>query len=367
LLIAGEQRGLSHPAPTGEQIGQQSRLRPHWLREGSQPSPEVCVPSRHRPSMQRHDGGNKQLAPHGIVGGTVSVLARHMPQQAASGWNAQSVSVAHVPPPVAPAKPPPTPAPAPAPLAPPRPAPAEPVAPALPPAPAPPRPSELASVLLQPKASAANKKSPIPRRCRRRRAGPGMGARWSSTVAHDDAALNRRASADLGPAWIRAETRARHGRTAARPVDVDTGRNQRRQTTATHQRGARRALTPVGHQAGSRPGWMHARFLWPAGHRPTGERRRRVIRGVGFRRVRWSRTAVAARAGVCTNEPGARRCAGGRAVAADAALEGQRTEPVAAEDRRDVVPSDAHDPSGARHAAAAATAFAGYPAPPGGT
>jgi hypothetical protein len=78
------QRGLSQPAPTGEQSRQHMRLRPHSLRDRSQLDPEVRFPSRHRPSIHRQDGGVPQLAPHAIVGGTTSVFARHIPQQPAS-------------------------------------------------------------------------------------------------------------------------------------------------------------------------------------------------------------------------------------------------------------------------------------------
>ena len=189
----------------------------------------------------------------------------------------------------------------------------------------------------------------------------------SRPVAHDNPALKRRGGADLRAAGVRAETRACHRRSAARPVDGDAGRNQRRQAAAARQRGARRALTCVWHQTGSRPGWVHAGFLWPASHRPASERPRRVIRGVGLPRVRWARTAIASRAGVYTNERGAGRCAGGRAVAADAALEGQLTEPVPAENGGDVVASDSQHTSGACHAATAATSVAGDPTPSGGT
>jgi len=140
MLMAVEQRGLSQPAPTGEQIRQQSRPRPHSLRDVSQPLPEVWVPSRQRPSMHRHEGGVRQLAPHVIVGGTVSVLARHMPQQPASAWKAQSLSVAQRPPPAAP---------------PPPPAPALPEVPPL--LPSSPLPSELEPVLPQPTARAISR------------------------------------------------------------------------------------------------------------------------------------------------------------------------------------------------------------------
>jgi hypothetical protein len=113
------------------------RFRPHSLRARSQLEPDVRLPSRHRPSMQRQAGGAPQFAPQGILGGTTSVFARHIPQQPASVWNAQSLSVAHRPPPAAPPLPPPAPPPPcpPAPAAPSVPAAASPLPPALPPAP----------------------------------------------------------------------------------------------------------------------------------------------------------------------------------------------------------------------------------------
>ena len=134
------QRGLSQPAPTGEQSLQHKRLRPQPFPDTSQLAPEVRLPSRQCPSMHKHDGGEPQNAPHVTVGGTGSVLARQTPQQPALTLNTQSASLAHRPPPAAPPRPPPTP-----PVAPPCPAvPAAPSGPAdaspLAPPPAPPDP-----------------------------------------------------------------------------------------------------------------------------------------------------------------------------------------------------------------------------------
>ena len=99
------QRGLSQPAPTGEQSLQHKRLRPQPLPDTSQLAPEVRLPSRQWPSTHKHDGAEPQNAPHAIVGGTGSVLARQTPQQLAFTLNTQSASLAHRPPPAAPSRP----------------------------------------------------------------------------------------------------------------------------------------------------------------------------------------------------------------------------------------------------------------------
>ena len=117
IVMGVAQRGLSQPAPTGEQSLQHKRLRPQPLPDTSQLAPEVRLPSRQCPSMHKHDGGEPQNAPHVTVGGTGSVLARQTPQQPALTLNTQSASLAHRPPPAAPPRPPPTP-----PVAPPCPA-----------------------------------------------------------------------------------------------------------------------------------------------------------------------------------------------------------------------------------------------------
>ena len=112
------------------------RFRPHSLRARSQLDPDVRLPSRHRPSTHRQDGGAPQFAPQRILGGTTSVFARHIPQQPASVWNAQSLSVVHGPLPAVPPLPLPTPpAPCPpTPASPSVPAAASPLPPASPPA-----------------------------------------------------------------------------------------------------------------------------------------------------------------------------------------------------------------------------------------
>src|SRR5436190_753459 len=139
IVMGVAQRGLSQPAPTGEQSLQHKRLRPQPFPDTSQLEPEVRLPSRQCPSMHEHDGGEPQNAPHGTVGGTGSVLARQTPQQPALTLNTQSASLAHRPPPAAPPRPPPTPPVAPpcpaVPAAPSEPADASPLAPPLPPAP----------------------------------------------------------------------------------------------------------------------------------------------------------------------------------------------------------------------------------------